>query len=70
MMVMNFRTLISDLIGSGLTQAQIAAAVGGGCRQSTISDLHRGVIKEPTYSRGLKLVGLHRRVMRRIKKVA
>jgi len=55
---MNWPSLIQDLIGSGLTQAQIAARVDTG--QSHISELYRGGRKQPGWSLGERLISLHR----------
>ena len=46
--------LVRQLIDSGLTQPQLAAAVG--CGQSTISDLLKGKTTDPRASTGLALL--------------
>ena len=55
---MDFKKLIAELSGAGLTQQDIATACG--CAQTTISDIYRGLIKQPAYSTGVALVALHR----------
>jgi transcriptional regulator with XRE-family HTH domain len=56
---MSFQKIISDLIEIGMTQEEIASAVGSG--QTYISDLYRGRRTEPGYHLGLRLTQLHRR---------
>ena len=60
---MNWTELLRDLSSTGLTQVEIAAAVGA--HQSTISDLARGKTATPSFEIGDKLRDLHKRVQRR-----
>jgi hypothetical protein len=54
---MNWPNIISDLMESGMTQAQIADAVDTG--QSHISGLRRGDRKIPNWQLGDRLIRLH-----------
>ena len=54
---MNWKTLIAELIASGMTQAEIAARCG--CKQTTVSELFRGITTDPRYALGEKLKKLH-----------
>lgn len=56
---MNWKKLISDLIGVGLTQAEIAKATN--CAQTTISELSRGINKDPRSSNGFALIAFAKR---------
>lgn len=51
---MNWSNIISEITAAGFTQQDIAMQCG--CGQSTISDLYRGAIKQPTYQIGERLV--------------
>ena len=53
---MNWKNIISHLSDSGLTQAEIAKAVG--CSQTTISELYRIDEHDPRSSVGFALVAL------------
>lgn len=53
---MQWENLIEAIIGTGLTQAQIAKEAG--CGQATISDLASGKTREPRGSLGLGLVAI------------
>lgn len=55
---MDWKQLIVDLMGAGLTQVRIGELCG--VAQSTISDLARGASASPSYDLGARLVGLHR----------
>lgn len=50
---MDWKSLIAELQGFGLTQAQVAAICG--CGQGTLSDLANGHTKEPRFSLGKAL---------------
>lgn len=54
---MDWKKLIAELSDAGVTQAEIAAECG--VAQSTISDLHRGASKSPSFDLGSSLVALH-----------
>ena len=56
---MNFSTLIKELKQAGLSQTEISQQIG--CDQSYISRIQSGVITDPGYSYGVKLVEIHRR---------
>lgn len=60
---MDWKRLLSDLTSAGLTQAEIALAVG--VTQSSISDLARGTTTRPSFELGNKLVQFHARRMKR-----
>lgn len=60
---MDFKTVISDLMGAGLTQSQIGRLAG--LKQGSITDLIRGRTQEPRYNAGRRLVALHKQVMRK-----
>jgi hypothetical protein len=49
-----------------MTQGQIAAECK--CNQSNISQLFKGVIKNPGYTLGLALLALHKKQMRKQKR--
>jgi transcriptional regulator with XRE-family HTH domain len=55
---MNWKKLISELASAGVTQTQIADACG--VKQSSVSDLHRGATKSPSFEFGNKLIALHK----------
>jgi transcriptional regulator with XRE-family HTH domain len=57
---MDWKGLIAELAEAGLTQVQVAAECG--VAQSTISDLHRGETKSPSFELGQKLVALRARL--------
>jgi transcriptional regulator with XRE-family HTH domain len=65
---MNWPSLIKDIIGSGMTQAQIAERVGTG--QSHISELYRGGRKQPGWALGDRLLALHRERCQKIEQAA
>lgn len=50
-------SIISDLIGSGLTRAELAIEVEAGT--ATINDLARGETSEPRHALGQRLLALH-----------
>jgi transcriptional regulator with XRE-family HTH domain len=54
---MQWNTLVSELMQSGMTQQEIGAAVG--LSQPAISDIARGVTKSVTWDVGEKLKRLH-----------
>jgi transcriptional regulator with XRE-family HTH domain len=54
---MDWKKLIAELIASGMTQVEIASRCG--CKQTTVSELMRGVTTEPRYALGEKLRKLH-----------
>lgn len=55
---MDWKKLIAELTAAGVTQTQIAEACG--VAQSSVSDLHRGATKSPSFEFGNKLASLHR----------
>lgn len=57
MACMNWSQLIRELSERGVTQKEIADYCG--CGQSTVSELLRGEIKEPSWSIGSALTALH-----------
>jgi predicted XRE-type DNA-binding protein len=65
---MNWPELLQDLRAADMTQMQIAAFAG--CNQSSISDLARGLTKQPSFEIGEKLQTLHKRAKRRLKSKA
>jgi predicted transcriptional regulator len=58
---MDWKRIISDLKGRGLSEAKIAAMMGCST-QSTIHRLYAGEILDPAYSTGAALLRLHRRM--------
>lgn len=54
---MDWKSLISDLKGAGVTQQEIGAAVG--LSQPAVSDLARGRTHEVSWGVGQKLIALH-----------
>ena len=59
MAAMNWQTVITEIKSSlGITQVQLAERVG--VTQTSISELERGIVKDPRYSTGAALVELHR----------
>ena len=63
---MDWKTLIQDLLDSGLTQVEIGRRVD--CSQPTIAALASGAQKEVRWSTGDKLRRLHLRVVGRRKR--
>jgi len=53
---MNAQTIIKKLLKSGMTQVQIAAAIG--CSQPSVSDIATGKTSDPALSIGLALIDL------------
>jgi predicted transcriptional regulator len=60
---MDWKKLISELVEEGLTQQKIAEACG--VRQSVISELRSGKIKDPRWTYAERLRILHERKTRR-----
>jgi len=54
---MDFKSLIEELVATGMTQVEIAQECG--CSQPAISDLMRGESAQPRYVVGKALVDLH-----------
>lgn len=54
---MDWKSLLEALAARGWTQPKLAAEFG--VSQSTISDLKRGVTKDPSYTLGSSLQALH-----------
>lgn len=54
---MDWKKLLAELMEAGVLQTQIAAECG--VSQSTVSDLHRGATKRPSFEFGDKLRALH-----------
>lgn len=54
--------LLSEMVEAGMTQKQIAEAVG--MSQASISDLLRGEVKTTEYARGLRIIAAHRAAMK------
>ena len=58
MAVMNWQKIITDIKAAlGITQAQLAERIG--VAQASISDLERGIVKDPRYSTGAALWSLY-----------
>jgi transcriptional regulator with XRE-family HTH domain len=55
---MDWQSLIADLKSRNLTQHDIAAFCK--CKQSTVSDLSRGITKRPNFELGQALIALHK----------
>lgn len=55
---MDWQSLISDLKARGFRQEEIAVLCK--CKQSTVSDLARGITKRPNVELGLALIALHK----------
>lgn len=53
----NWQQVLTELDQSGISQQEIAKFAG--CSQPTISELARGLIREPKYSIGKRLIELH-----------
>jgi hypothetical protein len=66
--VMNWKTLITDLLGFGLTQAAIADAIK--VKQPTISGILSGAQTDMRWSYGERLRKLHLRESRKHSKAA
>jgi transcriptional regulator with XRE-family HTH domain len=56
---MDWKQLIADLLEAGMTQQEIADRCGS--KQTTISEIARGVTADPRYALGEKLRRLHAR---------
>lgn len=54
---MDWTKLLTDLKAAGMTQVQIAAECG--VTQTSVSELFRGEIKNPSYDFGARLTALH-----------
>lgn len=65
--VMNWKSLIADLMSAGWTQMQIATALGRRT-QSWVADISSGRYKDLKWADGERLRKLHRQVMRNISK--
>ena len=57
MLPMKWNELVTDLIGCGMTQQEIGAAVG--LSQSSVSDIARGLTKDVGWSVGASILSLH-----------
>ena len=55
---MDWQSLIADLKSRGFRQEDIAAICK--CKQSTVSDLARGITKRPNFELGQALIALHK----------
>jgi transcriptional regulator with XRE-family HTH domain len=55
---MDWQSLIADLKARNFRQEDIAALCN--CKQSTVSDLARGITKRPNVEFGLALLALHK----------
>ena len=61
---MNWQTVITDIkLGLGITQAQLANRIG--IAHASISELERGIAKDPRYTTGCALMALHRKAIRK-----
>ena len=65
---MNWREIIKELRENGLSQVEIARVCG--CDQSTISDLERGVAKDPRHALGERIRAMHRKHCKKSKAAA
>ena len=64
MHAMNWQTVITDIkSGLGITQAQLAKRIG--IAQASVSDIERGIVKDPRYTTGNALMELHRKAARK-----
>lgn len=60
---MNWTLIISEISDAGVSQAEMAKRCK--CGQSTISEIYRGEIKNPSFSIGNELVALHSEVVKK-----
>jgi len=60
---MNWKNIIQDLIDNGYSQKAIGET--SGLSQASVSDLYVGKTKSTYYEAGVKLIALHKRVMRK-----
>ena len=61
---MNWKAVITDIkLGLGMTQAQLAKRIG--IAQTSISELERGIVKDPRYTTGHALIEMHRKAIRK-----
>jgi predicted XRE-type DNA-binding protein len=58
---MDIQTLITEILGTGLTQTEVANTVK--CSQATVSDIARGLQKTTTLDLGLRILELHQKVV-------
>ena len=66
---MNFQALIKEILGSGMTQVEVAQTLS--CSQAYISDLCLGKRgKSISYDLGVKVIALHKKRMRRMARAA
>ena len=64
MHAMNWQTVITEIKSRlGITQVQLAKRVG--VAQTSISELERGIVKDPRYTTGNALMELHRKAARK-----
>jgi hypothetical protein len=61
----DFQRIILDLVKAGWRETGIANAIG--VTQSNISQIKRGLVKQPRYDLGVALVQLHKKEMRKFK---
>lgn len=59
---MDWKTVISELVKLGYSQARIASECG--CGQATVSDIYCGQTTDPKFTTGQALIELHKRVTR------
>lgn len=59
----NWSALLQEMRATGMTQAEIAGAVG--LSQASVSDLMNGEVKTTEYSRGLRILAAHKAAMKR-----
>jgi predicted transcriptional regulator len=62
----DFQEVIENLVSVGMTNMDIAKEIG--IPQASISHLRTGVVKDPRYSVGKKLMAIHTREMRAYRK--
>lgn len=65
---MNWQKLVLELIEAGLTQKEIGEKVGRG--QSWVADVAAGKYDDLKWADGQKLIRLHKKTMRDLKKAA
>jgi predicted transcriptional regulator len=59
----NWSALLKEMRATGMTQTEIAVAVG--LSQATVSEMISGDIKTTEYTKGLKIIAAHKAAMKR-----
>jgi predicted transcriptional regulator len=64
----DWASLLLEMVDSGMTQREVAAAVG--LSSPSVSNVIAGKVKTTEYTRGLRILDAHRTAMKRAKRAA